>query len=149
VAYLLKQAMSKVLFAKPGQRAPLTPSPWLKGIKTLTLPIAHGEGKFIAAPETLAELKKRGQIAGRYYNGEISKAQNLKPNPNGSLQDIAMVTSPNGKILGTMPHPERAVFFTQHPFWTLTKEKLTRANKPVPKFGPALEIFRNAVNYYK
>ncbi len=124
-------------------------SPWLAGINRLSLPIAHGEGKFYAEPKTLAIIRKQRQIGAKYYAGEISKAQNLQPNPNGSLLDIAMVTSPDGKILGTMPHPERAVFFTQHPHWTVLKEKLMRAGKPVPKFGPALQIFKNAVNYYK
>jgi len=124
-------------------------SPWLKGIKALSLPIAHGEGKFYAGTETLAIMKKQCQIAGKYFKGEISTAQNLKPNPNGSMQDIAMITSQNGKILGTMPHPERAVFFTQHPHWPLMKEKMMRARKPIPKFGPSLQIFKNAVNYFK
>lgn len=124
-------------------------SPWLRKINTLSLPIAHGEGKFYAEPKTLAIIKKQRQIAAKYYAGEISQAQHLQPNPNGSLLDIAMVTSPNGKILGTMPHPERAVFFTQHPHWTLLKEKLIRAGKPVPKYGPSLQIFKNAINYFK
>ncbi len=124
-------------------------SPWLRKINTLSLPIAHGEGKFYAEPKALAIIKKQRQIAARYYAGEISKTQNLKPNPNGSLLDIAMVTSPNGKILGTMPHPERAVFFTQHPLWTLKKEKLIRAGKPVPTYGPSLQIFKNAIRYFQ
>ena len=124
-------------------------SPWLKEIKALSLPIAHGEGKFYASDETLAIMKKQGQIAAKYTKGEISTAQNLKPNPNGSMLDIAMITSADGKILGTMPHPERAVFFTQAPNWTLKKEKLMRAGKPIPKFGPSLQIFKNAINYFQ
>lgn len=140
--------MSKILFAKPGQRESLTPNPWLTNIKTLSLPIAHGEGKFYAPTQTLAIIKKQRQIAAKYYAGEISKSLNLKPNPNGSLMNIAMITSQNGRILGTMPHPERAVFFTQHPLWTLKKEKLTRTGKPIPKFGPSLQLFKNAVKYF-
>ena len=124
-------------------------SPWLKDIRSLSLPIAHGEGKFVAADETLIMLKKQKQIAGVYYKGEICKYQNLTPNPNGSTLDIAFLTSANGKILGTMPHPERAMFFTQHPMWPLWKEKLIRAGKPLPKYGNGLEIFKNAVGYFK
>jgi phosphoribosylformylglycinamidine synthase len=60
-----------------------------------------------------------------------------------------MLTSANGKILGTMPHPERAMFFTQAPNWPLIKEKLIRAGKPLPKYGAGLQIFKNAVRYFK
>ena len=124
-------------------------SPWLTGIKTLSLPIAHGEGKFMADDETLKSIKKQKTIAGVYYKGEMCNYQNLTPNPNGSTLDIAMLTSENGKVLGTMPHPERAMFFTQLPSWPLLKEKLVRAGKPLPKFAPGLQIFKNAINYFK
>jgi phosphoribosylformylglycinamidine synthase len=124
-------------------------SPWLKGIKTLSVPIAHGEGKFVAADATLSSLKKQKQIAGVYYKGNVCNYQNLKPNPNGSTLDIAIITSENGKILGIMPHPERAMFFTQSPMWPLQKEKLLRAGKPLPKYGEGLQIFRNAIGYFK
>ncbi len=124
-------------------------SPWLKGIKTLMLPIAHGEGKYFADKETLHRLQKQRQIGATYAQGEICRLQNLEPNPNGSLNNIAAITANDGKILGTMPHPERAIFFTQLPHWTLLKEKLTRAGKPLPKFGPGLQIFKNAVNYFQ
>lgn len=124
-------------------------NPWLKGIKTLSLPIAHGEGKFVASDATLSALKKQNQIAGVYYKGEISEYQNLTANPNGSTLDIAMLTSANGRILGTMPHPERAMYFTQSPMWPLQKEVLIRADKPLPKFGQGLQIFKNAIAYFK
>jgi phosphoribosylformylglycinamidine synthase I len=123
-------------------------SPWLSGIKTLSVPIAHGEGKFVAADNILTGLKKQKMLAGVYYEGEICKYQGLKPNPNGSTLDIAIITSENGKILGTMPHPERAMFFTQSPNWPLLKEKMIRSGKKLPKYGPGLQIFKNAVNYF-
>ena len=123
-------------------------SPWLKNIKILSLPIAHGEGKFVTSPDTLKTLKKQKQIAGVYYKGEICRYQDLQPNPNGSNLDIAMLASTDGKILGIMPHPERAMFFTQLPNWPLIKEKLIRAGKPLPKFADGLKIFKNAINYY-
>ena len=123
-------------------------SPWLCGISHLSLPIAHGEGKFVANPETLAAIKKQKMIAGVYYKGEMCGYQNLAPNPNGSTLDIAMLTSANGKVLGTMPHPERAMFFQQLPNWPLRKEKLIRAGKPLPKSGPGLQIFKNAIRYF-
>ena len=129
-------------------RMTLDTSPWLKGISHLSLPIAHGEGKFVAADETMADIKKNKMIAGVYYKGEMCEYQNLIPNPNGSTLDIAMLTSANGKILGTMPHPERAMFFTQLPNWPLLKEKLIRAGKPLPKFADGLQIFKNAIKYF-
>ena len=145
------QKIDSGYFAQQWQNSGMTRkiSPWLTGITRLSLPIAHGEGKFYADSSTLAIMKKQSQIAGKYYKGEISTAQNLKPNPNGSMLDIAMITSPNGKILGAMPHPERAIFFTQAPDWTLQKEKMIRQGKVIPKFGPSLQIFKNAINYFK
>ncbi|PIR96586.1 MAG: phosphoribosylformylglycinamidine synthase [Candidatus Doudnabacteria bacterium CG10_big_fil_rev_8_21_14_0_10_42_18] len=141
--------MPKVLFAKPGQRAPLASNPWLVGIEALSLPIAHGEGKFYADKKTLNRLQKNKQIAYTYVKGEISTSQKLAHNPNGSALDIAGILGYNGRVLGTMPHPERAVYFTQHPLWTLKKEILKRETKPLPKFGPSLQIFKNAINYFK
>ncbi|MCX6741668.1 MAG: phosphoribosylformylglycinamidine synthase subunit PurQ [Candidatus Pacearchaeota archaeon] len=48
-----------------------------------------------------------------------------------------------------MPHPERAVMFTQLPYWTLLKEQLRREGKPIPEYGDGLKIFQNAVAYFK
>ena len=124
-------------------------NPWLRGIKKLSLPIAHGEGNFYAPAEILNKLKKNQQIALKYFKGEMCKYQNLEPNPNGAQEAIAGITNPTGKILGLMPHPERAIFFHHLPNWPLLKEKLIRLNKKVPPFGPGLQVFKNAVNYFK
>ncbi|WP_285120993.1 phosphoribosylformylglycinamidine synthase subunit PurQ [Lactococcus petauri] len=67
--------------------------------EVISLPIAHGEGKYIADEQTLADLKKNGQIVFTYANG----------NPNGSALDIAGICNQEGNVLGMMPHPERAV----------------------------------------
>jgi len=123
-------------------------SPWLKGIKTLSVPIAHGEGKFVAEDETLSALKKNNQIAATYTKDQACGYQNLPANPNGALLDIAAITSLNGKVLGLMPHPERAMFFTQSPMWPVEKEKLIRAGKKLPTYGPGLQIFKNAVRCF-
>lgn len=124
-------------------------SPWLQGVTSLSLPIAHGEGKFVADDDVINQIKNQKQIAGVYYKGGICQYQNLTPNPNGSMLDIAMLTSVNGKILGTMPHPERGIFFTQSPMWPLEKEKLIRAGKKLPVYTESLKIFTNAINYFK
>lgn len=107
-------------------------TPWLKGIKKISLPVAHGEGKFFTRVKVKTALK--------YINNT---------NPNGSQEDIAGITDKSGRILGLMPHPERAMFFTQLPDWPYLKEKLIRAGKPLPKFGPGLKIFQNGVKYFQ
>ena len=150
---LKKQSVQIPLLSKEGLELALDwfrgeVSPWLHGITSLSLPIAHGEGKFVASNDVLKSIKKQGQIGGVYYKGTISDYQNLKSNPNGSTLDIAMLTSENGKILGTMPHPERGIFFTQTPHWPLEKEKLIREGRPLPKYTNALKIFKNAINYF-
>jgi phosphoribosylformylglycinamidine synthase subunit PurQ / glutaminase len=63
----------------------------------LTLPIAHGDGRYVADARTLAELRDRGQVVLRYV-GE---------NPNGSVDDIAGVCNAARNVVGIMPHPER------------------------------------------
>ena len=61
------------------------------------LPIAHGEGRYYIDERGLKQLQDQGQIVFQYCD-----------NPNGSVDDIAGISSKNGKILGLMPHPERA-----------------------------------------
>ncbi len=124
-------------------------SPWLKGIKSISVPIAHGEGKYVAPPETLQQLKKDNAVALRYTSGEMTKHFDLPENPNGSLENIAGITSHGGRALGLMPHPERAVRFTQLPHWTWLKEEYIRNGKPLPVEGPGLQLFRNAVEYFQ
>ena len=124
-------------------------SPWLIDIKNLSLPIAHGEGKFYASEQTLKKLNESSLVALRYVNGEICEMQNLEANPNGSLENIAAITDDSKKILGLMPHPERAVFFTQMPFWENHKEECKRQGKTLPKDGPGIQLFKNAVKYFK
>lgn len=123
-------------------------TPWLNGIKTISLPIAHGEGKFYAPANILFQLKKRKLIAAQYIKGEIYKYQGMEPNPNGSLNNIAAITDETGRILGMMPHPERAIFFNQLPYWPVLKEGYLRKGLKIPEFGPGLKIFQNAVKYF-
>lgn len=123
-------------------------SPWLKGISRISVPIAHGEGKYYAPPETLTRLKQEHAIAFTYVEGETAKQFGLPYNPNGALEDIAGVTAYGGRVLGMMPHPERAVRFTQLPHWTLLREEYVRSGKKLPNEGPGLQIFKNAVEYF-
>lgn len=82
---------------------------WTKNYQekaVITLPIAHGEGRYFAEPDTLKALENNGQILFRYCNsqGEVTPDSN----PNGSLNNIAGITNQAGNVLGMMPHPERA-----------------------------------------
>lgn len=123
-------------------------SPWLKGISKISLPIAHGEGKYFADEPSLAKLVNKKQIALKYTSGEICNYADYHANPNGSLADIAGILSENGRILGMMPHPERAIFFNQQPHWTYLKESHKRASKAIPERGPGFKIFENAIAYF-
>lgn len=121
---------------------------WFLNIGSFSLPIAHGEGKFFADNKTVEKLQEKNMIVLKYTKGEICNYQNLPANPTGTLDDIAGITDETGRILGMMPHPERAIFFTQLPHWTFLKEKYIREGNKIPKFGPGLKIFQNAVEYF-
>ncbi len=124
-------------------------SPWLRNIQQLSLPIAHGEGKLYAPAETLKQMQQKELIAARYTFGKMCAYQSSLPvNPNGSLDDIAALTDESGRILGMMPHPERAIAFTHLPDWALQKEKMKRREEPLPKEGPGLQVFKNGVAYF-
>ncbi|MBU1287816.1 MAG: phosphoribosylformylglycinamidine synthase subunit PurQ [Alphaproteobacteria bacterium] len=70
------------------------------GNATVTIPIAHHDGNYFADQDTLDRLEGEGRVAFRYAAGE---------NPNGASRDIAGILSENGRVMGMMPHPERAV----------------------------------------
>lgn len=123
-------------------------SPWLRDIDAFSVAIAHGEGKFYASEATLKQLQRKKLIALRYIKGAICRYQDLPANPNGATGDIAGITDETGRIFGLMPHPERAMFFTQLPNWPILKEQYLRAGKPLPKHGPGLKIFQNAVSFF-
>ena len=73
----------------------------------LTMPIAHGDGRYTADDETINRLESEGQVVFRYVDG--SGEPTAEANPNGSLRNIAGITNPAGNVVGLMPHPERAV----------------------------------------
>lgn len=123
-------------------------SPWLRGMDRFSVPIAHGEGKYYAPAATLAKLKAENAVALKYVKGEVCEALNLPANPNGAMEDIAGISGFSGRVLGLMPHPERATRFTQLPHWTLLREAYVRASKPFPSEGPGLQLFKNAVEYF-
>jgi phosphoribosylformylglycinamidine synthase subunit PurQ / glutaminase len=123
---------------------------WTKGIDMLFLPVAHGEGNFFLPEESMDQLEKNDQIIFSYVNENGSPANGEFPaNPNGAQRDIAAVCDPSGRIMGMMPHPERGLWFSNRPDFTLAKEKLIRAGKNVPEWTSNLDIFKNAVEYFQ
>ncbi len=94
------------------------------------LPIAHAEGRFVVSD---GDAVSPDRVALSYAEG----VDRIGPtNPNGSASDIAAITDATGRIMGLMPHPERFVRHTQHPYWTSIPE----AAEP-----DGLAIFRTAV----
>ena len=73
----------------------------------ITLPVAHGDGRYSADEETLDRLEGEGQVVFRYAPDRLQAEESY--NPNGSIRDIAGIVSREGNVLGMMPHPERAV----------------------------------------
>jgi phosphoribosylformylglycinamidine synthase I len=65
----------------------------------IVIPVKNGEGRYVAAPADLDRLEAENRVVFRYVGG----------NPNGSLREIAGVTSENGRVVGLMPHPEHAI----------------------------------------
>jgi phosphoribosylformylglycinamidine synthase len=131
------------------RRGEASKSPWLTGIKTLSVPIAHGEGRYVISPKEYKALQKNGQIAFTYTKGDIYDFQKQEPNPNGSAYDIAGVLAYNGRVLGLMPHPERAMFSHQSPLWQMNKEKAKKNGKKIQEEGAGLQLFKNAIKYLK
>lgn len=105
---LLRNAGIKFLCQDVHLRVETSDSPFTGAYRpgeVLRIPIAHHEGNYFAAPETLDALEANGQIAFRYCDagGHASKASN----PNGSARNIAGIFDKKRRILGMMPHPER------------------------------------------
>jgi phosphoribosylformylglycinamidine synthase len=109
--------------------------------EVISLPIAHGEGKFVPADEkVLHRLRADDQVALRYVDAEGNTGP-APINPNGSVDDIAGLCDPTGRVMGLMPHPERFARPTQHPQWT--RRELDRADGMV-FFHGAMSYLRRA-----
>lgn len=75
--------------------------------QVLRMPIAHGEGNYVADPETLDRLEAERRVVFRYV--DRSGEPTDEANPNGSVRNIAGILNERGNVMGMMPHPERAV----------------------------------------
>ncbi|MDT3699307.1 MAG: phosphoribosylformylglycinamidine synthase [Thermincola sp.] len=87
-----------------------TLSPWFNNIKVgdvFMIPVSHGEGRFVAGGQAIDNLIRNGQVATQYVNADGHPSYEIADNPNGSVQAIEGITSPDGRILGKMGHSER------------------------------------------
>ncbi|CQR72889.1 Phosphoribosylformylglycinamidine synthase 2 [Sporomusa ovata DSM 2662] len=87
-----------------------TLSPWLSNVEAgeiFAIPASHGEGRFYATAEEIAQLAANGQIATQYVDSDGLATYDASFNPNGSFHAIESITSPDGRILGKMAHSER------------------------------------------
>ena len=85
-------------------------SPWLAGTSVgdiYTVPISHGEGRFLCSDELVRKLAENGQIATQYVDLAGNPSMDTAFNPNGSVCAIEGITSPDGRVLGKMGHSER------------------------------------------
>ena len=111
-----------------------SPCVFTRGIDSMYLPIAHGEGKLVAEPEVLTGLN-----VALYYTDEQGNSEAGYPhNPNGSVNNIAGICDASGRVFALMPHPERHIRGTQHPQWT---------RQGAREYGDGLQIFVNAVEW--
>lgn len=104
----------------------------------LDMAVNHGEGKFYTDSSTLQKIESQNLVTFRYVDESGELSQKYPANPNGSLNAIAGVTDPSGRILGLMPHPEKFVDLTQHPNW----RRFEKSRKP----DGAL-IFKNMIRF--
>lgn len=119
-------------------------SVFLSGVESMYLPMAHAEGRVeVSNPEAARRLGDGRQLGLRYSDpsGAISDEPLPFPlNPNGAALNIAGISDPTGRIFGLMPHPERHIDFTHHPYWTRRAEQ--------PAHGEGRVIFTNAVAFF-
>ncbi|HLO68177.1 MAG TPA: phosphoribosylformylglycinamidine synthase [Holophaga sp.] len=111
-------------------------SPWLRGVApgdVHTVAIAHGEGRIAGPAHVLRDLMEAGQVATQYVDAEGRPTLDSEWNPNGSALAIEALTSPDGRVLGKMAHPER---FTPHVWRNVPGEK-------------DMGIFRAGVAYFR
>ena len=85
-----------------------------------------------------------------YKSSWIASQKKFPYNPNGSMEDIAAITNSKGNVLAMMPHPERALYFTQKPNWIDRKVKtINKSQQKNELYADGYKIFKNVFNYYK
>jgi len=113
-----------------------SPCVFTRGMEGMYVPVAHGEGKFVAEPEVLVKLN----VVVYYTDEQGNRNAGYPYNPNGSVGNIAGICDSTGRVFALMPHPERHIRGTQHPQWTRQTPR---------ERGDGLQIFLNAVEWSK
>jgi phosphoribosylformylglycinamidine synthase I len=113
-----------------------SPCVFTKGMKSMYIPVAHGEGKLVAEPGVAERLN----VVVQYADEKGDTTAGYPYNPNGSIKNIAGICDDSGRIFALMPHPERFIRWTQHPRWTRETPR---------KVGDGLQVFINAVTWVK
>ncbi len=118
---------------------------FLRDIERMYLPMAHAEGRLvIRSDDSGCQLAGSGQLCLRYAEENGPAVNDMLPfpiNPNGAELNVAGMCDSTGRIFGLMPHPERHIEATHHPFWTRREQQ--------PQHGDGLAIFTNAVGYFR
>ncbi|MEI6205927.1 MAG: phosphoribosylformylglycinamidine synthase subunit PurQ [Desulfuromonadales bacterium] len=120
-----------------------SPCVFTRGIgKGIYLPVRHGEGKFFTDSDATIERIEAEHLAVFKYSAPDYSAPALEfpANPNGSVNSIAGICDPTGRLMGLMPHPEAFVHYTQHPRWT---------RETLPEEGDGLILYKNAAEYVR
>lgn len=132
----LKTENSKCVFLKSNYKQSLSS---LREGSVGHFAVNHGEGKFFSTPEVIKKVEDENLVVFRYVDDQGNPTQNYPQNPNGSINAIAGVTDPSGRVLGLMPHPEKFIDTTQYPNWR--REKIS---KPHGSF-----IFEDMIKFVK
>ncbi len=119
-----------------------SPCIFTRGLKHLYFPVRHGEGKFVVKDaRVLARIQEARLAALRYSDPETDRPTMAYPyNPNGSVDAVAGICDPSGRLFGLMPHPEAFLHRTNHPRWT---------RETLPEEGQGVALFRNGVNFIR
>ncbi len=112
------------------------PCVFTRGIESLYLPVANGEGKIVTVGDGIKDVN----IALYYTDAAGNTNVGYPDNPSGSERGIAGICDSSGRVFALMPHPERHIRGTQHPQWTRLGAR---------EYGDGFQIFRNAVEWAK
>jgi len=125
---------------------PKSPCVFTKGLSRLEMPVRHGEGKFYAEDAVMKRILAENLAAVFYCDENGNPANGRFPqNPNGSLNDIAGICDPTGRIFGLMPHPEAYFTPAQHPLFTRRRERASRTGLAGEHPPLGTVIFENAM----
>ncbi len=115
-----------------------------RGLDAMDLPVRHGEGRiYVRDRALLSRIETEGLAPCRYVDPSDGRPTMRFPdNPNGSMNAIAGLCDPTGRVFGLMPHPEAYIFPENHPRWQ--RQALSGA---LPEEGLGMAFFRNAVSY--